>query len=319
MQPEVLLRISAVAERIGVKASTLRTWERRYGLRPTGHSAGAHRQYTGQDVTRLIIMRQLTVQGIPPAEAAQMALTDDRCCAEIVEPPPASRLVAVVDTPGLHPSDSYTEPLGPLDGDLRCAPPRVRKALRLAQRLDQERLFCYLTEEIEQLGFIPTWETLIVPALHVIGRQWAVTGRNIETEHMLSTTVKAAIDRYSARYTARAGLVLLTTAEDEQHDLPLAALNAALSERGARAVSLGACTPFGSLISACAQLQPDVVLVLALMPAPATLVSQMAGLANEIPTILAGPGWIGATDEHNVVTTATFDETVNALVSEVPL
>ena len=35
--------VSSVADELGVSASTLRTWERRYGLGPTGRQAGARR------------------------------------------------------------------------------------------------------------------------------------------------------------------------------------------------------------------------------------------------------------------------------------
>ncbi|WP_418607771.1 MerR family transcriptional regulator [Georgenia sp. SUBG003] len=36
------LTVAAVAGRLGVAASTLRTWDRRYGLGPSAHEAGAH-------------------------------------------------------------------------------------------------------------------------------------------------------------------------------------------------------------------------------------------------------------------------------------
>src|SRR5215470_11747005 len=67
------LTVAAVARRLGVAPSTLRTWDRRYGLGPSGHVAGAHRRYTPGDLGRLVVMRRLTVSGVPPAEAAVMA------------------------------------------------------------------------------------------------------------------------------------------------------------------------------------------------------------------------------------------------------
>ncbi len=54
--------------------ATLRTWDRRYGLGPTEHRAGAHRRYTADDVARLLIMRQLTIEGVAPVDAARAAL-----------------------------------------------------------------------------------------------------------------------------------------------------------------------------------------------------------------------------------------------------
>lgn len=72
--PEAPLTVAAVAARLGVAASTLRTWDRRYGLGPSAHVAGSHRRYTPQDVSRLEHMRRLSVQGVAPADAARAAL-----------------------------------------------------------------------------------------------------------------------------------------------------------------------------------------------------------------------------------------------------
>src|SRR5688572_8938773 len=72
--PLPTLTVAAVARRLGVAPPTLRTWDRRYGLGPSAHTAGAHRRYSPSDVARLMVMRRLTPQGVPPADAARYAL-----------------------------------------------------------------------------------------------------------------------------------------------------------------------------------------------------------------------------------------------------
>jgi len=72
--PYPVLTVAAVARRLGVAPSTLRTWDRRYGLGPSAHTAGSHRRYGPDDLHRLSVMRGLTLEGVPPAEAAQIAL-----------------------------------------------------------------------------------------------------------------------------------------------------------------------------------------------------------------------------------------------------
>lgn len=72
--PVPMLTVAAVARRLGVAPPTLRTWDRRYGLGPSAHTAGAHRRYSPADVARLMVMRRLTLQGVPPANAARIAL-----------------------------------------------------------------------------------------------------------------------------------------------------------------------------------------------------------------------------------------------------
>ena len=70
------LTVAAVARRLGVAPATLRTWDRRYGLGPSEHAAGAHRRYSAQDVARLLVMRRLTLEGVAPSEAARTALSN---------------------------------------------------------------------------------------------------------------------------------------------------------------------------------------------------------------------------------------------------
>lgn len=68
-----ILTVAAVAARLGVAPATLRTWDRRYGLGPSEHTAGAHRRYSTADLARLVSMRSLTLDGVPPADAARLA------------------------------------------------------------------------------------------------------------------------------------------------------------------------------------------------------------------------------------------------------
>ncbi|MEU3887393.1 MerR family transcriptional regulator [Streptomyces sp. NPDC029041] len=68
------LTTGEVARRLGVAPTTVRTWDRRYGLGPDAHTGGRHRRWTPTDVARLERMCALTATGIPPAEAARAVL-----------------------------------------------------------------------------------------------------------------------------------------------------------------------------------------------------------------------------------------------------
>ena len=68
--------VSSVADELGVSASTLRTWERRYGLGPARREAGSRRRYQPEDVERLRAMVNHLHAGLPAAEAAKRALAE---------------------------------------------------------------------------------------------------------------------------------------------------------------------------------------------------------------------------------------------------
>ena len=95
---------------------TLRTWDRRYGLGPSGRVEGTHRRYTDDDVARLALMRRLVSQGIAPSEAARVALAT---ATERLEPvPPAGSAVTDQSMSLLvSPMPAEGSPVGPAAPD----------------------------------------------------------------------------------------------------------------------------------------------------------------------------------------------------------
>ncbi|MFF5452569.1 MerR family transcriptional regulator [Streptomyces sp. NPDC012950] len=63
----------AMARRLGVSPTTLRSWDRRYGIGPAARVDGRHRRWAPEDVAMLEEMCRLTASGAPPAEAARIA------------------------------------------------------------------------------------------------------------------------------------------------------------------------------------------------------------------------------------------------------
>ena len=55
---EPRLTVSGAARRLGIAPATLRTWDRRYGIGPTGHARGRHRRYSADDMARLELMQR---------------------------------------------------------------------------------------------------------------------------------------------------------------------------------------------------------------------------------------------------------------------
>jgi DNA-binding transcriptional MerR regulator len=258
------LPISVVARQTGLTPTTLRVWQRRYGLGASESSRGGHRRYSPGDVARLQAARQLIRQGVPTAEAARIVLaaTDHGLALPAPADPAAHHLAAAALE---------------LDG------PGCRRLLR---------------DHLAAHGVDETWQLVLRPVLAALGTQWPELPHGIAVEHLLSHVAAAvlaeATDGPGTPSTPPTGLpsVLLACGPHEEHDLPLVALAAALSRSGVGAALLGAGTPVDTLTRAVHRRRPAVVMVLALLPELADP-TVFDGLPDTAVRIAAGPGWDG--------------------------
>lgn len=274
------LKIAAVAHRLGIAPGTLRTWDRRYGLGPTGHAAGAHRRYGKEDLARLDTMRRLVQDGVPAAEAARAALegTADEPSAPVQFP----------DRQGHLPSRGGGRVL-PLPG----ADDVVRGLGRAAMALDAEALVQTVATQLEAHGVLRTWESVLVPLLVSVGQRWAATGEGVEVEHLVSDCIATALRRHAPTAPATTRPLLLACAPDDLHVLPVQALAAGLGERGLGCRVLGPAVPAQALAAAVRRTGAAALFVWSQTPATGDPAPLAALPVTRPPTalVVGGPGW----------------------------
>src|SRR5690606_7924564 len=227
--PEQGLSAGAVAGILGIAVTTVRTWDRRYGLGPARREAGRHRRYTAGDLERLRLMRRLVDDGVAPARAAHIAR-------------------AVRDPTRLDGTSASRRE--------RVTPTSTAVGLRRAAlALDQAELDRLLRRALDD-GVVAAWRTSIAPALRELGRRHTVAGRYVAAEHLLSAATSVALARVERP--ASPPCVLLACTPQDQHSLPLEALAAALAERGVASRVLGARVPTAALREAASRTAPTV-------------------------------------------------------------
>ncbi|WP_432570443.1 MerR family transcriptional regulator [Kineococcus sp. SYSU DK005] len=318
------LTVAAVARRLGVAPATLRTWDRRYGLGPSEHTAGAHRRYSSTDLARLVVMRRLTLEGVAPAEAAALAATTavadgGFALASVSTIPAAVVEAAAADAaavagpeqaapgraggPAADPRAGLAAdagPVAPAGGGTAAAEaaeqaddeadeadddePAAPRGLDELQDWAVQSLADRFAEEVRARGAAAAWDAVLGPAL---------------------TTDDAALHEAVAR-----ALALLPTRDDERSVVlagldpaprgpVLVAAAAALAEAGAGARAVGDGVPVRMLAAAVRRARPPAVLLHARAERSPAQVAALAALLAVRPApllVLSGPGWPAAVE-----------------------
>ncbi|MBO0899706.1 MerR family transcriptional regulator [Cellulomonas sp. zg-ZUI222] len=270
------LTVAAVARRLGVAPATLRTWDRRYGLGPSEHSAGAHRRYTAQDLERLLVMRRLTIDGVAPAEAARLAQAPD------TGPPPTA---ASDDLTGRLPAGVPDAP--PAAGDVpgRAAPGAggvvALVDAALAGRADR----CTALLDTAGTDLTVWWSDLVQPALAALARRTVVERPGVDARETLLGAVLAALRaRTAAPPPTGAPVVLLLPVPGEVRPVLAHVLAAALVDGGvdARLVAGPVSTRHAGELALMTRARA--VVTLSESPAPdLSVVARLAGERTDLP------------------------------------
>lgn len=239
---EPLLTVAAVARRLGVAPGTLRTWDRRYGLGPSEHAAGAHRRYGSSDLARLIVMRRLTIDGVAPSEAAEIARS--------ARP------------------DALFGPFPATDGEVDDEPVASDAVVDAALGADGEELARLLA-----LGrgddVIQWWDALVEPAFAALERRTVVERPGVSPTLALAAAATVAVQRAVPAATSGQPVILVLAPGTRLWVVGIHVVAASLAERGAdarvvsgvlsprRAVELVAMTRAGAVITVADAQVPD--------------------------------------------------------------
>ncbi len=221
-------------------------------------------------------MRRLTCDGVAPAEAARVALLGGE--------PTAHQSPATTERPAVR-------PLEPMRGQQE----QVRGLLRAATTLDSASVRHLVERSLLTRGVTATWDSLLVPTLTAVGDRWETSGAGVEVEHLLSEAIRESLASSVSRpiQPINARPVLLASAQDELHALPLHAVAAALAERQVEARLLGARVPREALVAAVRRSGPAAVFLWAQVPATGSTddLADLLGVRPAPALLLGGGGW----------------------------
>jgi hypothetical protein len=253
------------------------------------------------------VLRRLVLDGVPPAEAARIA---------VQRMPPLSaaghtggagdQSPAPVARGGSQPAamERNTRPAageragghGP-GGRILAIPgagPQVRGLARAAMTLDAAATWAAVEVAVRQDGVVAAWNALLRPVLVAAGNRWQLTGTGVEVEHLLTETATGVL-RAGARAPepVNGRPVLLACAPGEQHCLPLSALAAGLAEHRIGVRLLGGGLPVEALAAAVRRTGAAVVLVFAQLAetGKAAVLEALPTLRPRVTVLAGGAGW----------------------------
>ncbi len=257
----VVWSVGEVASSLGLPASTLRTWERRYGLKPSVRTSGGHRRYDAADVERLRLVQHLVGQGVAVSEAAKAA----------------GRVKLSHDTAG---EEQWVDAI-----------------VQSARALDARALVSSFNAVLQRHGTISAWTDYFAPALRRVGDEWASGGLGVDSEHLVSETLLTVMRArlHEVGVHPSDATILLASAEDDQHALPIIAIQASLAEAGVAAHALGPRLPSGALADIAARTNASTVFIWASVARSGQdrLARVLSSLALSSRLLVGGPGWDG--------------------------
>ncbi len=250
-----------VAARItGLKTELLRAWEIRYRAVTPRRTQGGSRLYSGEDLDRLMLLRDVVKSGHRIGSVAQLSLAELQ---------------------GLLPESSNLQ----FDA--------IERIIAAFQRLDGIEARRLLTEELTKLGSIEFATNFVLPLLFEIGDRWERGELSIPAEHLASGIVRSMlmplVDAASENRGARK--VVFATPSGEPHDLGALVASIVASRAGADLVFLGADVPAQDLVD-CVVRSHSSVLVLGIVTLPKEIAEQiLRDIRKRLPAKLAI--WIG--------------------------
>jgi MerR family transcriptional regulator, light-induced transcriptional regulator len=205
----------------GIKAHTIRMWEKRYHIINPQRTDTNIRYYGDDDLKNLLNISTLNHNGF---KISKIALMDQRTIKD-----------KVLDIAGAN-------------GDQNTL---INNLIVSMIEFNEESFDHILSSSILKLGFEKTVTNVLYPFLEKIGVLWQVGSVNIAQEHFITNLIRQkmiiAIDAQSKPAAPDAKSFLLFLPDKEFHELGLLFYSFLLKKNGYRVVYLGQSVPFNDV------------------------------------------------------------------------
>ncbi|MFT6244056.1 MAG: DNA-binding transcriptional MerR regulator [Salibacteraceae bacterium] len=230
---ETIYSIKDLENLTGIKAHTLRIWEKRYQILEPKRSETNIRYYDNDDLKKILNINLLYQGGFKISKIA--SLKDEEITTR------ANNLLK-----NKNATDSK----------------EINALIQSIIKLDTSEIEKILEEEYQEKGVLRLYQETITPLLVRIGELWQLNTLNISHEHLFSNTLRKFIIIKTNEVKAEKQLnksVLIFLTKGEHHEIPILFYNYFLKSFGWDSIYLGANVPTEDLRLAVIQKSPDLV------------------------------------------------------------
>ena len=230
---ETIYSIKDLENITGIKAHTLRIWEKRYQILEPKRTETNIRYYNNDDLKKILNINLLNKGGFKISKIA--SLKDDEIKTK------ANNLLKDKNS-----SDSK----------------EINALTQSIIKLDTSEIEKILEKEYQEKGILRLYKETITPLLIRMGELWQLSTLNISHEHLFSNTLRKFIIVKTDEVKAEKQLnksVLIFLTKGEHHEIPILFYNYFLKSFGWDSIYLGANVPTEDLRLAIIQKNPDLV------------------------------------------------------------
>lgn len=244
----------------GIKAHTIRIWEKRYGLFTPRRTNTNIRRYTDLDVQLILNISLLTRNGYRISKVANKSSEE------------IAQLILQLTSQQQLSEKNNLEPF-----------------IQSMLSLNQSGFKSQLKQKIEELGLEKTFENILAPLLYRIGILWQIRMINSIHEHFVSNIIRQTIIYHTEilkEPKSSSPLFLYFLPEGEFHEIGLLFYNYVGKKMGFRTLYLGQSTPVDDVIQIAKTVKPAIILTSSSTKiSKVNLMNLIKTLQNNIPNL----------------------------------
>jgi DNA-binding transcriptional MerR regulator len=238
--------LRAVVQETGLKADTLRAWERRYGLPVPKRSEGGHRLYSRRDIEILKWLVERVAEGLTISRAVELW----RNLEEAGDDPVADLLSPTIGQP------QYVVDAGSTLDEIRQA------WISACIQFDEQSADAVIAQAFAIFPIETVTLQILLKAMNEIGEKWFSSEISVQQEHFISQITLKRLDALLVAVPppTRSEKIILACPPGEEHTISLVLLTLSLKRKGFQVYFFGADTPIDQLENATSSIKPNLVI-----------------------------------------------------------